>query len=392
MNLDIHLTTGCNMKCSFCGAWEQDIDCSTMENTYVYHALEEGKKYGYKVVTLTGGEPLLHRDIKNIIQYASKLGYWVCITTNGLAIDREIIDVVKSNKCILRVSLHTLHADLHNAMTGGNSFDTVVGNIEKLKENGVYYGLGMTVFEDNKSEIPQMAKFAWEQKGAFIRYTPVVNIRQGKNLRCDEQVYTEMLYSICKTAVHNMPLLEYRRNPNIRGKDMLDTMLTRQCAAGSRMFVILDTEKNIVPCSFIEQKFELYEKDFEAAKDFDRMKNRMENVFADMGELGLKGTCKTCAFSKTCRGGCLANKLSVNLNPNDQQPICYRKVVYQVLSHFTEKEQEKLADYWTYHYLKKCVGVEKNKVCFRRLPIWELNFKPGSYFYAENENFKIPEL
>lgn len=375
MNLDLHLTSLCNMKCSFCGAWEQEIACSTMNILDVCSILEEGKKFGYKVVTLTGGEPLLHPDIEEIISYASQLGYWVYITTNGLSITNNIIEVIKKNRCILRVSLHTLNREFHQKMTGTDSWEEVIDNINRLQENGIYYGLGMTVYNDNIDELSALAKFAWENRVAFIRFTPVVSIRQGKGLKSDADFYYRILLNICNIAIQNFTLLDYRKNEILLGTNMLDVMLTRQCAAGSKMFVILDAKKNIVPCSFIEQKYELYEKGFSDWHDFERMIQHIENVFDKLDEIGYEGDCSKCIFVDSCKGGCLANKLSIGLNINAQQPICYRKIVYKVLSNFNEEEQKKLIAYWTSHYLKKCVGVEENKVCVRRLPIWELNFK-----------------
>ena len=68
-------------------------------------------------------------------------------------------------------------------MTGVDSWDIVVHNIGKLSANSVYYGLGMTVYEENIEEIPLLAKFAWEKKASFIRFTPVVSVRQGQGLK-----------------------------------------------------------------------------------------------------------------------------------------------------------------------------------------------------------------
>lgn len=384
MNLDLHLTTSCNMKCSFCGAWEQDIESSMLSISDVCFALTEGKKFGYKVVTLTGGEPLLHPDIERIISYASQLGYWICITTNGLAITDQIIDTVKKNRCILRVSFHTLNRELHCRMTGADSWQNVVDNIEKLKKKGVYYGLGTTTYSDNINEIPLLANYAWENKASFIRFTPVVGIRKGQGINNDANFYYQMLLTICEVVVKNFALLDYKKSDISLGKNILDIMLTRQCAAGSKMFIILDAKKNVVPCSFIEQKYELYEQGFNDMHDFKRTIQRMEDVFDKIEQIGYEGECAECIYADSCKGGCVANKLSVGLDINSQQPICYRKIVYKVLSNFNEIDQQRLIDYWTSHYLKKCVGIEKNKVCFRRLPVWEINFK-NTDFWAIND-------
>ena len=375
MNLDLHLTTSCNMKCSFCGAWEQDISNYTISLEDAVHTLEEGKKFGYKFLTLTGGEPLLHKNIKEIITYASQLGYWICVTTNGLKIDDDLIETLKCTRCQLRISLHTTDRNFHKEITQTDTWDIVLANMKKLADNAILFGIGMTVYEDNLQEIPNLAELAWRQGASFIRFTPVVGIRGGEGLKSDEDFYFRMLTSICTCALDNYHLLNYRLNRSLQGKQMLDFMMTRQCAAGSNLFMILDALGNIVPCSFIEKKYDLYQPGFETANDFNKTINKMDQVFNFIQENGLSGECKNCLFVHSCKGGCIANKLSLGLQVTDEQPICYRKIMHRVLNQFTDKQKEKLINYWTYHFMQKCIGADKNKVCFRRLPIWEFNYR-----------------
>lgn len=63
MNLDLHLTTACNMKCSFCGAWEYGKEHAYITLADAEKALDAGRKSGYRITTLTGGEPAIHPGI-----------------------------------------------------------------------------------------------------------------------------------------------------------------------------------------------------------------------------------------------------------------------------------------------------------------------------------------
>ena len=268
-----------------------------------------------------------------------------------------------------------MDSNFHKRITQTDTWEQILGNMKKLSDNAVFYGLGMTVYEENIEEIRNLAELAWNQGASFIRFTPVVGIRGGEGLKSDEDFYVRMLTSICICALDNYHLLNYRQNRSLQGKQMLDFMMTRQCAAGSHMFMILDAQGNIVPCSFIEKKYELYQPGFETADDFTKTIERIDEVFNIIEENGLSGECKECLYVHSCKGGCLANKLSVGLKITDAQPICYKKIIYRVLEQFDDKQQEQLINYWTYHFMQKCVGVDKGKVCFRRLPIWELNYR-----------------
>ena len=73
---------GCNMKCSYCDTTyalsTKDADFISIENI-----LDEVDKNGYKHVTLTGGEPLIHENSYYLIKALLKKGYIVNIETNG---------------------------------------------------------------------------------------------------------------------------------------------------------------------------------------------------------------------------------------------------------------------------------------------------------------------
>lgn len=122
---------------------------------------------------------------------------------------------------------------------------------------------------------------------------------------------------------------------------MIDFMVTSQCAAGNHMFMILGAQKKIVPYSLIQKKYELYQSGFKTADDFNKTLERIDELFNVIEEYGLSGECKRCQYVHSYKGGCIANKLSSGLK-----------------------------NYWTNHFMQKCVGVDKGKVCFRRLPIW----------------------
>lgn len=88
-----------------------------------------------------------------------------------------------------------------------------------------------------------MTFMPWRKGASFIRFTPVVGIRGGEGLKSDEDFYFRMLSSICICALDNYHLLNYHQTRSLQGKQMIDFMLTSQCAAGNHMFMILGVQK-----------------------------------------------------------------------------------------------------------------------------------------------------
>lgn len=79
------INKGCNLRCSFCDLWEGK---EQLPLDVVHPILDDAVEIGTKVLVITGGEPLLHRDVFSIISAAKSRGLSVNMTTNGTLIEK----------------------------------------------------------------------------------------------------------------------------------------------------------------------------------------------------------------------------------------------------------------------------------------------------------------
>lgn len=81
---------GCNLRCSYCDT------CYALKNSNgtemsVDEIVKKAKKMDYRNITLTGGEPLIHKDVDDLISKLCENGFYVNIETNGsVPIDKYI--------------------------------------------------------------------------------------------------------------------------------------------------------------------------------------------------------------------------------------------------------------------------------------------------------------
>lgn len=73
-------TSGCNLRCSFCDTTYAYTEGETMT---VQEILEFIKRYSCSSVCITGGEPLLQKDLPRLIQRLLQKKYTICLETNG---------------------------------------------------------------------------------------------------------------------------------------------------------------------------------------------------------------------------------------------------------------------------------------------------------------------
>ncbi len=379
MNLDLHLTTACNMKCSFCGAWEYGKEPFYIPFEEAARALEAGRRLGYRITTLTGGEPSIHPEYERIIQYARDLGYWTVVTTNGLRLTEQMAETYRKCRTLVRVSLHTLKPELHQEITGEDTLSRIQDNIQEMSRRGIRLGLGCTVFDENIEEVKSMARFAYKQGASFIRYTPVVGIRGAGEMRLEYDFFRRLVGEISRICADNMDLLEWKDYPIQYSRQIVDYMLTRRCAGGSGQHIIFDCRGSVIACSFIPEEAHL-----SAGKEISQIEDRFREVYRKVDGLfdrnlaeNLKGECGTCSSKKSCMGGCLTMKIPLGLGFGDEQPVCMRRLIDDVCSSFNEQQQRDLFSYWCSGYLLKTGSRNTERVCIRRLPIWEGNFRYG---------------
>ena len=73
-------TSGCNLRCSFCDTTYAYDDGKEMSIDEISSQIS---KYPCKYICITGGEPLLQKEILNLIDFLIKRNYKICIETNG---------------------------------------------------------------------------------------------------------------------------------------------------------------------------------------------------------------------------------------------------------------------------------------------------------------------
>lgn len=122
------INTKCNLKCSFCDLYK---DNKEMKFDKIKYILDELKKLKIKYLAITGGEPLFHKDISKIINYAYKLGYSISLATNGLLIKNNLNTLNKVN--FISISLDGIK-ETHNKLRNADIYNKVVDGIKSLKK------------------------------------------------------------------------------------------------------------------------------------------------------------------------------------------------------------------------------------------------------------------
>lgn len=174
-----NLTYRCNLACEHCYldagpakvATPAFADRSELDTEQCYRIVDEIAAFAPECVTiLTGGEPLLRRDIVNIIRYASSKELWVVVGTNGVRITENLAEILKAEGVRgLALSLDALDPMRHDAFrrVRGAWANTVEG-AKILTKVGLPFIVQTTVGAHNREELEAIAAFAHDELGAKV--------------------------------------------------------------------------------------------------------------------------------------------------------------------------------------------------------------------------------
>jgi len=160
--VEIGLTNRCNHRCVFCALdWFDkkpiDIDPDVMKR-----ALYEMAKCGVRSVMFAGeGEPLMHKNIIEIVTYAKKQGLDVAITTNGALFDKEKLETILPSLSWVRFSVDAGNPETYKKVHRGGShdFEKVLSNLReavKIKTRdhlSVVIGVQFLLIPDNLGDL-----------------------------------------------------------------------------------------------------------------------------------------------------------------------------------------------------------------------------------------------
>ena len=133
--LYVRVSENCNSNCFMCHYAGKRDSYNISEEQY-NKLLKHVKKYNYKMIRFTGGEPLLHNQLVNFIKKAKQIGVKTSIITNGFLLKIKAKELVESglDQCI--ISLDGSCSEIHDSLRNFKGcFNNIINGIYELRKN-----------------------------------------------------------------------------------------------------------------------------------------------------------------------------------------------------------------------------------------------------------------
>ncbi|MEM4662744.1 MAG: radical SAM protein [Candidatus Diapherotrites archaeon] len=173
--VEILVNWQCNQRCIFCSVGHKLVsDGSIKSLSEIKKDLEFANKCGADMISFSGGEPTIRKDLFEAIEYAKKLGFEIIeIQTNGCMLKyrnyvKKIVDFGVNR---VLVSIHGPNAELEDFLTQTKgSFDDKVAGLKNLEAFGVEKRTSTVITKYNYTLLPEMARFLLKFKNNTKSY------------------------------------------------------------------------------------------------------------------------------------------------------------------------------------------------------------------------------
>ncbi len=292
-HITLELTNRCNLKCRYC--YNNSSILNRDELIHPIELLKELKDNGVWSLEFSGGEPLLHSKIEDILYFALNNFGMIGIITNGTLIDERICEIVKdfSDRVIFQVCLDSLdHNELEKITNVKNSYKKIIKGINFLKKNDLVYRIGMVIDDPKRIEkIEDVLKFAIKEGASAFVANIVLNFGRGENQanKFKEEDYKKFWEKIEELTV---------KYPKMFRTEIFDKMgESKNCGAGSRALTI-NWNREIKMCVLDELVIDKLDNK-RRYRDFISEKQELFEIFAKLGTPNEK-ICGKCNFLNYC--------------------------------------------------------------------------------------------
>ena len=226
--LRISVIDRCNLRCVYCMP-EEGIESIPHDEILTYDEIlricEIVSELGIRKIKITGGEPLVRKDIVNLIRDIKNIDKieQVTLTTNGILLHEMLDDLYDAGIDAINISLDTLNKDNFKKITRRDGLEKVLMSIDKAYDLGIRVKINCLAIRDfNLREIVEIASFAKDRE-IDVRFIELMPIGFGKKYT---QIDNDEILSILESRFGTFEIVtekrgngpaKYYRNQNMKG-------------------------------------------------------------------------------------------------------------------------------------------------------------------------------
>jgi radical SAM protein with 4Fe4S-binding SPASM domain len=329
------MTTACNLRCIHChtsGGKPADDELTTAEAKRLLDQLAGVSEF--RMMAFTGGEPLVRRDLFELLAHSQALGFTNTMATNATLIDDAVAQRLRRYGVVIAaVSLDGFDATTHDFVRGlPGAFEAALQGMRALRRAGILLHINITAMEYNMDQMEPLMALVEELGAGILLMYQLVPVGRGRgigeaalDLGANERLIRFMAQAQRTTRAIMEPVAGPQYWPfllqraGIRSGPLLRLAETvfHGCSAG-RGFVYVKPDGQVWPCPFVEVScgnvrqtpFPVIWHTSPVLRDLREREDR------------LRGRCGECDYRQLC-GGCRGRAWATTGDYLAEDPSCF---------------------------------------------------------------------
>ena len=235
------LTPRCNLNCKMCyvhmTAQEQQMSGKELTTQEWIELGKQAVNAGMIFLLLTGGEPLLRTDFKEIYTELIKLGLRISINTNGTLITPELVELFYFHRPEkINITLYGMSSGTYGNLCGNVSgFQSAVDGIRNLKKAGICVTINTTFTSINQQDMEEIIRFAKTEnipiRTAAFTFPPVRNAHEKQKINLSPEEAGRLLARFDKLTMRTEALEKRKKHIENNMKFMPSTNIPESKAS-----------------------------------------------------------------------------------------------------------------------------------------------------------------
>ncbi len=334
--IQIEITGRCNMNCVHCRASEMSKQDMPLEEILKIVKFARTYSPNYKEITISGGEPMLHKDFQKVISELRQNGAeYLTLTTNGSKITTTLIDYFESlhfERLMISVSVDSVDSNTHDTLRGyRGAFEKATAALRMIAARNsekLVPSMKTVIMPHDLSKMAECVALADELGCKRISFTSVIysgRAKTDKSMWMTSEQKREFLRNIYRfkriyphiNVTTNDPLKCLVRGASDEPENESEIIMDG-CPAGTVSFNV-NSDGVMTPCSLLDipmmNTFDLTVEEMAHAYQT----NAVTKMLLDMN---LHGKCAKCEKKYSCCG-CRARAFAASGDIMGEDPECW---------------------------------------------------------------------
>lgn len=302
---EVHFTKACNLRCRHCVYDAGRKIPNQLEVESWFKIFDQLENIETCRLIISGGEPLVYRGAKTLIQYLTSKRIRIELLTNATLIDKSLAVHLSYQNFSTTVSLDGADNKIHDLLRGRGCFDRVIKGLNFLSQAGSCFHIAATVHKKNIHQMKDLVEIAI-RLGAksinFILIDPLGRAKYQNDLLIERSDISNISHAVKRLAdVYGDSIYVGYLDPSTPTYKDMDTKSNSKifCTAGTTR-VAIRSDGIVFPCvyAFHDNRFAMGSTRLQPIEDIwlsDRWK-----LFRGSTELHHLVACNSCSFLEAC--------------------------------------------------------------------------------------------